>query len=79
MSIAPDNYELAVEIAQCPRLIKGYGETHERGLRSFNLILSTIEQLGERRDGATWLRRFRDAALADDHGIALDQAMQDLH
>ena len=26
---------LAVEVAQCQRLVKGYGDTHERGWRSF--------------------------------------------
>src|SRR5262249_35662998 len=34
-SLAPDNYQLAVELAKAQRLVKGYGETHERGWRNF--------------------------------------------
>jgi indolepyruvate ferredoxin oxidoreductase, beta subunit len=33
--VAAGQPELAVEIARCQRLVKGYGDTHERGWRSF--------------------------------------------
>lgn len=78
MSIAPDDYELAVEIAQCPRLIKGYGETHERGLRNFNRILDVLDQVRGGVNSANTIKSFRNAALKDEHGIALDEAMQGL-
>jgi indolepyruvate ferredoxin oxidoreductase beta subunit len=77
MSVAPTDYELAFEIAQCPRLIKGYGETHKRGLRSFNRILESLDNVRGNKNGAATVKRYRDAALMDEHGIALDQAMSD--
>src|SRR5690606_30101007 len=35
LAMAPDNYALAVEMLNCQRLIKGYSDTHERGLTKF--------------------------------------------
>ena len=77
MSVAPTDYELAFEIAQCPRLIKGYGETHKHGLRSFNRILESLDIVRGNKNGAATVKRYRDAALMDEHGIALDQAMSE--
>ncbi len=34
--VASEDYALGLEVAECPRIIKGYGETHARGSRSFN-------------------------------------------
>ncbi len=34
--------ELAIEIAECARLIKGYGETHARGLANYRMIEARI-------------------------------------
>jgi indolepyruvate ferredoxin oxidoreductase beta subunit len=60
---------LAVEIANCQQLVKGYGETHERGTASFEAILS--DAASPRADAADRVRALRIAALADDQGIAL--------
>ena len=65
----------AVEIAECARLIKGYGETHRRGMRNFNLI---FESLVDRGAGAAAIKRAREAALADPEGDALDRALAEL-
>lgn len=65
------HYDLAVELARAQRLVKGYGETHERGLRNFNVLLGKLEALAARDDGATWLARLQAAALADEEGHAL--------
>ena len=40
---------LAVEVAQCQRLVKGYGDTHERGWRNFGVLMGVVEP---RRRGA---------------------------
>ena len=32
--------ELAVEVAQCQRLVKGYSDTHERGLRNYETVMA---------------------------------------
>lgn len=68
---------LAREVARLPRLIKGYGDTHARGMANFVRIL---ERLVERADGeptqrARRLREAVDAALADPRGRALARAL----
>jgi indolepyruvate ferredoxin oxidoreductase, beta subunit len=68
---ATTHYELAVELARAQRLIKGYGETHERGWRNFCALGEQLEHLAARPDGATLLSRLQEAALADEEGAAL--------
>lgn len=70
------DYPLAVEILKCRRLIKGYGDTHERGQSKFDRVLSGLDLLEGRNDAADWLRRLRDAALADEDGKALDGTLE---
>jgi indolepyruvate ferredoxin oxidoreductase beta subunit len=69
--LADVHYDLAVELARSQRLVKGYGETHERGWRNFNLLLEQLDVLAAREDGAVWLARLQTAALADEEGLAL--------
>ena len=71
-------YELAVEIAECQRLIKGYGDTHARGLRHFSVIMQFVERERGRPQLAAQVRRLRTAALADEDGRELDSAMREL-
>ncbi len=66
----PISEELAHEIVRCQRLVKGYGDTHERGLRSYALLRQAWQQGASQ---AT-LARLREAALADEHGHALQAA-----
>ena len=65
---AEEDYDRAVEVIRCQRLIKGYGETHARGLGNFKTIMDVID-----RDSVTADRvaRLRTAALADEDGKAL--------
>jgi len=65
------NYPLAVELARAQRLVKGYGETHERGWRNFCALVDRIDDLAQREDGAEVLARLQAAALADEEGEAL--------
>jgi indolepyruvate ferredoxin oxidoreductase, beta subunit len=67
---ARHNSQLAVELANCQQLIKGYGETHERGTASFEAILSDAEA-SPAQSAADRVRALRIAALADEHGTAL--------
>jgi len=60
-----------VELAKAQRLIKGYGDTHERGWRSFCTLVEQLERLRTRTDGAQRLARLQEAALADEEGTAL--------
>jgi indolepyruvate ferredoxin oxidoreductase beta subunit len=74
--LARAHYALAVEVAECQGLIKGYGETHERGRRSFDLVLQRARELAGREDAAQVLGTLRAAALADEEGIALQAALR---
>lgn len=70
------NYDLAVEVIRCRRLIKGYSDTHSRGLSKFDLVLEGIATVADRPDAADWARRLREAALQDEEGKALDGAIR---
>ena len=70
----PD-HALAVEVLRCRRLVKGYSDTHARGLSKFDRVLGALPVLQGRPDAADWLRRLREAALADEEGRALDGAL----
>jgi indolepyruvate ferredoxin oxidoreductase beta subunit len=76
--IAPRNYGLAVELAECQTLVKGYGDTHERGWSSFSQISSLAPSLVSEPEGADRLRALREAALADDSGAQLERAIASL-
>jgi indolepyruvate ferredoxin oxidoreductase beta subunit len=65
---------LAVEVAQCQRLVKGYSDTHERGLRNYELLMGVLQRVGTALAPAT-LRELREAALADEHGNKLREAL----
>ena len=70
-SLAADNYLVAVQLAKAQRLVKGYGETHERGWRNFSVLLGQLDVLAARSDGGTVLARLIEAALADEEGASL--------
>lgn len=73
---AKSNYALAVEIAECQRLVKGYGDTHARGMRNFKRIIGMLPTLETAHDGPARMRALRDAALKDEEGKQLDAAIQ---
>lgn len=62
---------LALELVRCQSLIKGYGDTFERGLRNFNAIREALLARPEPQRTAAWLEQARAKALADDKGEAL--------
>ncbi len=70
------DYALAVEVLRCRRLIKGYSDTHARGLSKFDRVMAGIALVAGREDAADWARRLRDAALKDEEGKALEGALQ---
>ncbi|HEX7441167.1 MAG TPA: indolepyruvate oxidoreductase subunit beta family protein [Caldimonas sp.] len=71
---AQGNPELAIEVAQCQRLIKGYGDTHERGVRNFDAVMAAVQRAGAALAPAT-LRELREAALADEQGAQLEATL----
>jgi indolepyruvate ferredoxin oxidoreductase beta subunit len=74
-SEAPRDPALALELLRCRRLVKGYSDTRQRGEGKFARVTGALPQLAGRKDAADWLRRLRDAALADEAGKALDGAL----
>lgn len=71
MNAARRDNELALEWVRCQRLIKGYGDTFERGLRNFRAIHAAFFALPEDKRNAQWLAQARTKALFDDKGDAL--------
>ncbi|MEM9221606.1 MAG: indolepyruvate oxidoreductase subunit beta family protein [Pseudomonadota bacterium] len=76
MRVAATDPQLASEVLACRRLIKGYSDTHARGLSKFDRVLAALPLLEVRNDGADWLRRLREAALMDEAGTALEGALK---
>ena len=75
--LAAINPQLALEAARCQRLVKGYSDTHARGLRNFETLMSVVDR--HRRSLApTTLKELRDAALADEHGHRLNDCLNRL-
>ncbi|MET4575615.1 indolepyruvate oxidoreductase subunit beta family protein [Ottowia thiooxydans] len=69
-STAAINPALAVEVARCQRLVKGYSDTHAHGLANYLLLMHTVRTAGATLAPAT-LSALREAALADEHGKQL--------
>ncbi len=78
VEVAPRDYELAVEFAACQQLVKGYGETFERGLSRYQAIRSALGALQGRNNPAAAVRQLRAAALADEQGKAFSAALERL-
>ena len=74
-AVQVEHYDLAVEIAECQQLVKGYGETHARGWRNFERVIAAARGTAGTPGGAQDLRRWREAALRDEEGEALDREL----
>ena len=72
---APSDPRLALELLKCRRLVKGYSDTHARGGAKFDKVVGAASLLAGRADAADWIRRLREAALADEEGKMLDGAL----
>jgi indolepyruvate ferredoxin oxidoreductase beta subunit len=81
---AAPSAELALEIALCGRLIKGYGDTNRRAKANFRRIFDTLVDGGAMVDGAAVadakaraqaVRAARVGALADPEGRGLETSL----
>jgi indolepyruvate ferredoxin oxidoreductase beta subunit len=75
--------ELALEVAECARLIKGYGDTHKRGCDNFGTIVSRVIRpaLGGALPTARAVDAIasaRTAALLDPDGESLARCLAEL-
>jgi indolepyruvate ferredoxin oxidoreductase, beta subunit len=77
-SVAPEDYPLALELAECPSMVKGYGDTHLRGRRNFDTVLRTLPNLRRAGGAAEKLKKLREAALADDTSEKFNQTLAGL-
>src|SRR5947209_9934219 len=68
-------YAIAVEVAQFPRVLRGYGDTYLRGRRNFEALMSAVSGLLSKSDAADRLKKVREAAMADDTGDKLTAAL----
>jgi indolepyruvate ferredoxin oxidoreductase, beta subunit len=66
----------AVELMKARRLVKGYSDTHARGLSKFDRVMAGADLVAGRPDAADWTRRLITAALADEEGRALNGAIE---
>jgi indolepyruvate ferredoxin oxidoreductase, beta subunit len=69
------DWQLGHEVAQCGRLVKGYGATNERGKENLLHVLDHLAQRPDAAGAAQAIAAARTAALADDAGTALDAAL----
>lgn len=72
LGAAPADPELAREIVECQRVLKGYGATYEHGSESFAKLLVAARELAGQPDAAAQLAALREAALTDEHGHELE-------
>jgi indolepyruvate ferredoxin oxidoreductase, beta subunit len=70
------DYDLAVAVAECQRLVKGYSDTHSRGLANFSTVMAVLPKLKNVPRAGELLRGLRDAALADDTGAKFASALE---
>ncbi len=78
---AAADYNLALEIVECARLIKGYGDTLARGTGNFARITEVIIRpaiAGHVQGAAAAVRRARESALADPDGNGLAEVLSEL-
>ncbi|RIV82592.1 indolepyruvate oxidoreductase subunit beta family protein [Aurantiacibacter xanthus] len=70
--LALRDYDLGVEVVRCQRLIKGYSDTHARGLSKFAMVTGEIRRIADRDDAADWARRLRETAIKEGEGGDLE-------
>lgn len=63
--VAPQDYDLALEVVECAGLLKGYGDTYALGSRNFERVIGSVAGLRGRPDAAAALRELRNAAWKD--------------
>lgn len=71
---ARSNTALALELVRCQRLVRGYSDTHARGRRNFDTLMRAADRAGAALTPAL-LQELRDAALADEQGQRLQDAL----
>jgi indolepyruvate ferredoxin oxidoreductase beta subunit len=71
---AGEDYEYAVSIARCIEIVKGYGDTYERGLTRYRAIIETVDRSGS-TNRADIVCKLQRAALTDEKGLRFKEAL----
>lgn len=58
--------KLALQVVKAQQLVKGYGDTHSRGWRNFQRLISTLPLIQNEPDAANKLQKLQKIALNDD-------------
>ncbi|HEY1935732.1 MAG TPA: indolepyruvate oxidoreductase subunit beta family protein [Acetobacteraceae bacterium] len=74
-ALAVRDQALALAVARCQRLVKGYGDTHARGWGNFQRLMLEVDRWGNELGAAARLGALTEAALADETGQALEKAL----
>lgn len=74
---AAHDYEGAVALAESIEIVRGYGDTYERGLARYRRMLDAAIRAGDGRRAET-LRRLQAAALADEEGKLFENALSEV-
>jgi indolepyruvate ferredoxin oxidoreductase, beta subunit len=70
------NYGMARGLLSARRLVKGYSDTHVRGLSKYDRVVSAAPLLATRDDAGTWMDRLISIALKDEEGKDLSGALE---
>ena len=76
--LAQQDYALALEWAECPRMVKGYGDTHAQGEKNYEAVMEALPKLRGKSNAASLLKKLREAALGDDTGEKLASALKEV-
>jgi indolepyruvate ferredoxin oxidoreductase beta subunit len=66
---------LAAEVAEARNLVRGYGDTHERGRERFDALMAVLPQAMSLPDAAARFAALRKAANADESAAELTRAI----
>jgi indolepyruvate ferredoxin oxidoreductase, beta subunit len=77
-ALAAENFALALEVAEFPRVVKGYGDTLVRGRKNFDVLISALALLRRNPDASISMRKLREAALADEDGAIFAQRLREV-
>lgn len=75
--IAQD-YFFALEVAELPHLLRGYGDTQAIGKQNFETLMAVTPHLINKAGAPALLKRLREAALADESGQRLRTELQEV-